>query len=185
MTPIDLIVPTFTQLLTALSGWLSKAEQQRPGADWDALLAARLIADMHPLSTQIRFACIQVHEAVYRLQGQPLPASHTELLEEARNGGQRPGSLAEAQARISEALELLKSLSAAPDPGTPLAHQLPNGMIFDFTVEEYARDWLLAQFYFHLMAAYAILRSQGVDIGKKDFIPHLLSKLRPETMPKG
>jgi len=69
--------------------------------------------------------------------------------------------------------------------GRLIVHELPNGMIFDLTAEEYARDWTLAQFYFHIMTAYAILRSEGVDLGKADYVPHMLTYLRSESAPEG
>ena len=56
-------------------------------------------------------------------------------------------------------------------------------MIFDLTAETYARDWTLPQFFFHLMTAYAILRARGVDLGKADYIAHMLQYLRPGTIP--
>ena len=71
------------------------------------------------------------------------------------------------------------------DPDRPIAHALPAGMIFDLTADRYARDWTLPQFYFHLMIAYAILRSEGVDLGKVDYVPHMFAYLRPGTMPAG
>jgi hypothetical protein len=46
------------------------------------------------------------------------------------------------------------------------------------------RDWALSQFYFHLMAAYAILRAQGVALGKADYVAHLFPHIRPGTMPQ-
>ena len=69
--------------------------------------------------------------------------------------------------------------------GKPIAHELANGMIFDLTAEQYARDWTLAQFYFHVMTAYSILRNQGIELGKADYVAHMLPYLRPETIPKG
>jgi len=57
--------------------------------------------------------------------------------------------------------------------------ELPNGIIFDMTGEQYARDWALAQFYFHLITAYAILRSQKIELGKADYVPHMFAYLRP------
>lgn len=181
MSPRDLIIPTFTNMLKALSGWLDKAAAQTPGPPGEALLSARLAPDMFPLATQIRFACVQAHEAVHRLSGQPFPDELHELLDEGRNAGDRPGSLAEAQARIDQTLALLGGLAPGAldgPPERPIAHELGNGMIFDFTAEQYARDWAIGQFYFHVMTAYAILRSQGVELGKADFIPHMLSQLR-------
>lgn len=181
MSLTQLIVPTHIQMLTALSGWLDKAATQLPQAEAEALLSARLAPDMFPLSTQVRFACVQAREAMCRLRGLPFPAAITELLDEGRNAGDIPGSIADAQARIAQTLALLAAL--APDaldagPDTPIAHELANGMTFDMTALEYARDWVLGQFYFHVMIAYSILRSQGVQLGKADFIPHLLPHLR-------
>ena len=51
----------------------------------------------------------------------------------------------------------------------------------DLTAEKYARDWAIPQFYFHLMAAYAILRGQGVPLGKIDYVAHMLPFLREGT----
>lgn len=188
MTLTSLIVPTYVQMLTTLSGWLDKAQAQLPAADAEALLSARLAPDMFPLATQIRFACVQAHEAVYRLQGQAFPASLDVLLNEGREAGERPGSIADAKARIGETVALLESLSAdALDMAgdAPVEHALPNGIILDLTAEQYARDWTLSQFYFHLMTAYAILRAQGVALGKADYVAHMFGHIRPGTMPAG
>ena len=180
MTLTGLLVPSFAQMLRALSGWLAKAEAEKPRAA-ETLLSARLAPDMFPLTTQVRFACVQVHESVCRLTGVAFTHQITTLLDEGRQGNEHPGTIANAQARIHQALQLLESL--APDaldmaPQQPIAHELANGMIFDLTAEQYARDWALAQFNFHLMIAYAILRSQGINLGKVDYIPHMLPKLR-------
>lgn len=188
MTLTKLIVPTCTQMLGALSGWLTKAQEQLPQAEAEALLSARLAPDMFPLSTQIRFACVQAHEAVYRLQGEAFPPSITEMLEEGRHAGEQPGSLAEAQARIQQTLALLESLAPDAldvDADQPLVHALPNGMVLDLTAGQYARDWVLSQFYFHVMTAYSILRSQKINLGKADYVAHLFPYIRPGTFPQG
>ncbi|MBA3055603.1 MAG: DUF1993 domain-containing protein [Sphingomonadales bacterium] len=186
MSLTNLLVPTFMQMLKALAGWLNKAEAQMTEAEVQALLRARLAPDMFPLSTQIRFACVQVFEAVYRLTGAPFPPLHRELLDEGRNAAERPGSLLDAAARIVETLALLEgvepgALDAAA--GSPIAHELPNGMIFDLTAEQYVRDWTLPQFNFHLMTAYAILRAGKVELGKADYVPHMFQYVRAETIP--
>lgn len=181
MSLTKFLVPTYTQMLKALSGWLDKAEAQFPKGAEEAILSARLAPDMFPLATQIRFACVQAQEAVYRLQGYAFPASVAELLDEGRSAGEKPGSLLDAKARISETVALLDSLAPSAldaDPQSLIAHELPNGMIFDLTAEQYARDWTLGQFYFHVMIAYAILRSEKVELGKADYIPHMLPHLR-------
>jgi uncharacterized protein len=186
MSLATLLVPTYSQMLKTLSAWLTKAEGQVPEEDAEALLSARLAPDMFPLSTQIRFACLQAREAVFRLRGIDFPASFDELVNEGRNAGERPGSMMEARVRIDETLAILEAQTPDAldvDPQTPIAHELPNGMIFDLTAEQYARDWALPQFYFHLMTAYAILRNQGIALGKVDYIPHMFPYLRAGTMP--
>ena len=62
MTADEVLAPTYVQMLGALSQWLDKAAQQLGETEADALLAARLAPDMFPLSTQIRFACVQALE---------------------------------------------------------------------------------------------------------------------------
>lgn len=185
MSLTSLLIPTYRQMLAALSAWLEKAQAQRPDSA-DALLAARLSPDMFPLSTQIRFACVQAVEAICRLRGEAYPPSLAALLDEGRGGGEHPGSLADARARISETIARLDQLAPDAldgDPQRPIAHELPMGLIFDLTAEQYARDWALPQFYFHLMTAYAILRKEGVEIGKADYVAHMFGFVRPGTMP--
>ncbi|WP_298967141.1 DUF1993 domain-containing protein [uncultured Methylobacterium sp.] len=184
MSLTELLVPASAQMLRALSGWLDKAQAQGPGAE--TLLAARLAPDMYPLSSQIRFACLQAQEATYRLMGETVPEALDRLAREGREAGERPGSLTEAKARIGEALARLAGLG--PDAldagaGRTITLELPGGLIFDLTGERYARDWALPQFYFHLMTAYAILRSRGIDLGKADYVPHMFAYLRPAPAP--
>ena len=183
---LEMLVPTYVQMLKALSGWLAKAEAQMPNGGAEALLSARLAPDMFPLSTQVRFACVQAQEGVFRLRGQALPASLDVLLEEGRNAAERPGSFADARARIDETVAVVEEAASDAldvDPATPIAHALPAGMIFDLTAAQYVRDWTLPQFYFHVMIAYAILRSEGVELGKADYVAHMFAYLRPGTMP--
>ncbi|MEO1244301.1 MAG: DUF1993 domain-containing protein [Pseudomonadota bacterium] len=184
MSLTDLLVPTYKQMLKALSGWLDKAQEQLPEAE--AVLTARLATDMYPLSTQIRFSCLQAQEATFRLRGEALPESLHELAREGQKADDHPGSMADAKARIDEALAFLDDLAAdALDSGAgkSIAIELPNGMIFDMQGEQYARDWALPQFYFHLNTAYAVLRSQKIELGKADYVQHAFAYLRPGSMP--
>ncbi len=186
MSLTNLLVPTYKQMLKTLSGWLDKAQAQMPEGRAEALLSARLAPDMFPLSTQIRFACVQAQEGVFRLKGEDFPVAIDALLDEGRNAGEHPGSIVDAQARIDETVALLDDLAPGAldaDPESSIVHALPAGMIFDLTAEQYARDWTLPQFYFHLIIAYAILRSEGVDLGKADYVTHMFAYLRPGTMP--
>ncbi len=186
MTLSDLLVPTYRNMLRTLRGLLDKAEAQLGAEKTEALLSARLAPDMFPLATQIRFSCVQAQEGPLRLLGQSLDAIQP-VLDEGRSGGERPGTLADARGRIDEALEFLdglppQALDARP-ADAPLELTLPMGLTFDLTREQFARDWALGQFYFHVMAAYAILRSSGVGIGKADYVPHMLAFLRPGSAP--
>lgn len=181
MTLSDLLVPTYEQMLGTLSKWLAKAETQRPAGAADALMAARLAPDMFPLATQVRFACRQALEGVSRLSEQDFPPLSQILLDEGRSGGEQPGTLADAQARIADTLEAIAAIAAATAiaPEAAIVHALPNGMILDFTAEQYARDWALPQFYFHVVTAYSILRAQGIEIGKADYAAHMFAYIRP------
>ncbi len=181
------IVPTYKQMLQGLSDWLDKAQKQLSEPEAEMLLSKRLAPDMYPLSSQVRFACLQAQEATFRLQGEPLPEGLEKLAQEGQNAGEKPGSLSDSQDRIREALAVLDRLgSNALDAGVErtITLALPNGMTFDMTGEQYVRDWAVAQFYFHLVSAYAILRNQGVELGKADYVAHMFAYLRPGTMPK-
>jgi uncharacterized protein len=176
-----LLVPTYRQMLRTLAGLLDKATQQKPDGTADGLLAARLAPDMLPLASQIRFAAYQAQEAICRLRGAALPDRLGRLAAEGWEARENPGTVADAQARIAEALACLDGLE--PDAleagaGLAIALDLPGGLAFDLTGETYARDWALPQFYFHVVSAYAILRSQGIAIGKPDYVPHMLAYLR-------
>ncbi len=181
MTLTDLLIPTYRNMLRTLRGLLDKAEAQLGADGAGALLSARLAPDMFPLATQVRFACVQAQEGPLRLLGESLDAIQP-VLEDGRDGGERPGTLAEARTRIDEALAFLDTLSAdaldqAP-ADAPITLTLPMGLTFDLTREQFARDWALGQFYFHVMAAYAILRANGVAIGKADYVPHMFAYAR-------
>ena len=186
MTLMDVLKPTYDQMLGALSAWLAKAEAQRPDGGADAVMVARLAPDMFPLATQVRFACVQAQEGVFRLRGEAFPASVAFLLDEGRNAAERPGTVADARTRIYDTLAVVEVAAAdapAVEPAAPITHALPQGMVFDLTAEQYVRDWALPQFYFHVMAAYSILRAQGVELGKADYVAHMFAYLRPGTPP--
>lgn len=123
---------------------------------------------------------------MFRLQGREFSASLQALLDEGRNGSEAPGTMAAAQGRIAETLAVVEAAAAegiAVDPASGISHALPIGMVLDVSAERYARDWALPQFYFHVVTAYAILRAQGIALGKA-IIPrtcsHICGCLGPE-----
>lgn len=187
MSLTALLVPTYRHMLQTLAGLLDKVQQQVPERA-EALLSARLATDMYPLSSQVRFVAFQAQEATFRLRGEPVPEWLDAIAAEGRNAGDAPGSIADAGRRISDALSFLGGvMPEALDAGTslPIAIELPGGITFDMTGEQYARDWALPQFYFHVITAYAILRNQGVEIGKADYVPHMFAYVRAQPIPAG
>lgn len=171
MNLFDQTLPVFKQSLRALSAMMTKgkAAVEDQGKNIDALLQARLAHDMHPFSTQIRFTCMQAVLCVNRFCGtdHPMPDENAT-------------DFAALQAMIDGTLQMLDGVSAGAIAAetTKMSMDLPNGMIFDMTLSQYARDWALPQFYFHLMIAYALLRNQGVAVGKADYVPYMMAYLR-------
>jgi uncharacterized protein len=157
---------TYTNMLGTLDNLVTKAESHAKG---EALLQSRLADDMFPLATQLRFLCNMPGEALARLTGLDFTSSDVD-----------PATFAEAHERIAAT----QAMVAASDPATwPLAGDtveftLPNGMTFVMQAHEYCRDWATPQFYFHLIAAYSILRSEGLAIGKIDYVGYMLKYMK-------
>src|SRR3546814_14483421 len=90
------------------------------------------------------------------------------------------------QAQIAQTLAWLDALDPAAfgdDADRPVDFSLPNGMVFDLRALDYVRDWALPQLYFHIVAAYAILRHIGVTPGKADYASYTMKPLPPGTSP--
>ncbi|MDY7098833.1 MAG: DUF1993 domain-containing protein [Pseudomonadota bacterium] len=155
-------IATYRSRFDTLNGLLSKAEAHEKGDD---LLKARLAEDMHPLSTQVRFVTNIPGEALARLGIREFASSDAEI-----------ASLAEAKAMVAERSAMLDAITATdlPEPETPVEFSIGDGAFnFALTADEYFREFSLPNFYFHLSIAYAILRKEGLEIGKADFIPHM------------
>lgn len=159
-------IATYGNVLGTLDHLVGKAEAHEKG---EALLKARLADDMFPLSTQLRFVCNMPGEGLARLAGLAFTSSDVD-----------PASFAETHERIAAA----KALVAATDPATwPAADDtveftLPNGMAFAMQAHEYWRDWAMPQLYFHLTAAYAILRAEGLAVGKVDYVGYMMRYIK-------
>lgn len=172
-------IPTYAHMLKGLSAQLSKGEAHAAehGLAPESLIGARLAADMFPLSTQVRFVCVQASDLLRHLTG----AESFAPAEDATDFAGLRAQLADAEARI-EATPASAFDGAAEKP---IELKMPNGIVFDLTGEQFLRDWALAQFYFHVTTAYAILRNQGVPLGKPDWVPHMFAYIRPGTLPGG
>ncbi len=173
----SITVPAYENALRALSAQLDKALAW--GAENNVgevqLLAARLAPDMFPLPTQIRFSCGQALQALTRLGAPGAP----DISDDA-------DCFAAMQDQVAQTLAFLSSIEPATlgeDGARPIEFSLPNGMIFDLSAAAYVRDWALPQFYFHIVAAYAIMRHMGVPLGKADYASYMMQHLRPGTAP--
>lgn len=159
---------TYDNILATLDHLAAKA--QDAGCQ-DALLAdAKLAEDMFPLETQFRIAINQVLLALGRVWAMDVTLDETpyESFAMVRE------RLAECRAKVAEAKE---RDAAAAD--SEVDYTLPNNMRFVMTAEEYLRDWMMPNFYFHAATAYGLLRREGLDIGKRDFLPFMMRYARP------
>lgn len=173
----DLSVPAYANGLRALSGQLDKALAwgTENGVGELQFVAARLAPDMFPLASQVRFTCVQAMQPATRLGAAGAPA----FAEDASD-------FAGLQAQVAATLAWLDTVTAASfdgDPDRAVSFDLPNGMTFDMTALTYVRDWAQPQYYFHLVAAYSILRHMGVPLGKADYVSYMMPYLRPGTAP--
>lgn len=156
-------VATFQKHLHALDGILDKAaaHAQARKIDPAVLLSARLYPDMFDMKRQVKEACAFAGGAVARLAGLPIPA----------NDG-NDAMIPDLKARIAATQAFLASIS--PEQLAGAADKVltlkvgPNDMTF--TGEDYLLHFALPNFYFHCTTAYAILRHNGLEIGKRDFM---------------
>src|ERR1035437_9504004 len=157
-------VPIFKQMLTSLHAMLGQAEAHATTkkVEPSALLHARLFPDMFPLTRQVQIAADFARGVSARLAGVEVPAYDD-----------KQQSFAELQAMISKTLAFIDGLkpeqfegSEAREivlrPGTPKEKKL-SGLA-------YLTSYGLPQFFFHVTTAYAILRHNGVEIGKRDYM---------------
>jgi hypothetical protein len=158
-------VPTYLQMLGALSGVLDKALawSREAGVDLGELVEARLIEDMRPF----RF---QVQHTVFHSVG---------ALEAMRSGelnfpGQRPEhDFAGLQGYVADAIASLKALPPDALDGREDREVLfapPGREPMRFTTADFLFTFSLPNFFFHTTTAYDILRSRGAPLGKRDFM---------------
>jgi hypothetical protein len=172
MSIYALAMGTFVPVLNTLSSLLDKgAEHARAkGGDPEALIGARLAPDMFPLSTQVQIACHHAKDATARLIGATPPKIDNEIL-----------GLVELKSLIARTVAELEGSSEAAFEGTEgrsIQVPLQGSAVLECNGFELLRDWSIPHFYFHVVTAYDILRSNGVDIGKRDYMKHLGPHIR-------
>jgi hypothetical protein len=156
-------VPVIVRALTSLDHFLTKAEADANdrGIDPAIFLAARLSPDMHPLTRQVQIATDGAKSCIARLAGIDLPSfPDTET------------SFAELHARIAKTLDFVKSASSSQIDGTEdhtITLKFP-GREMTFQGQAFLLHFILPNLFFHVITAYAILRHNGVKLGKMDFL---------------
>ena len=155
--------PRFASSLRNLSAILDKAQAHAEAKKLDpaVLGGLRLIADMFPLSRQVQIACDTAKGAVARLAGVEIP-QHADV----------ETTIPELKARIARTLDFIQSVPAAKIDGSEereVVLKMRSGDV-KFNGLQYLMGHAYPNFYFHCTTAYNILRSNGVDLGKRDFI---------------
>ena len=153
----------FTATLRNLSAILDKAEAHAAARKIDpaALTAFRLYPDMFPLTRQVQIACDTAKGAVARLAGLEIP-THEDTEQ----------SFAELKARIAKALDFIASVNAEKLEGADEREVTlrQRGQEVRMSGLQYLLAHAQPNFYFHVATAYNILRHNGVEIGKRDFL---------------
>jgi len=163
--------PVFAHLLTTLSRLLDKAEEFAAAKkiDVDVLLNARLAPDMFPLSGQIKIAAAFAKNGACRLANETPPDFNLDDYK----------TLADLRALITRTLDIVQSLPASAFEGAgPRDVTFNMGPEIKMTLKggDYLNRQVLPNIYFHVTAAYLILRHNGVELGKKDFMVDFLKE---------
>ena len=156
-------VPVFIRQLGNLSTILGLAasDAETRKIDPSVLLNARLAPDMFPLSRQVQIACDGASAGTALLAGIDAPSFADDET-----------SFAELQARIAQVQTFLQGIGAAQLDGSEerTVTLSRRGKDTHFQGQAFLLDHVLPNFYFHVTTAYAILRHNGVAIGKRDFL---------------
>ena len=164
-------LPIFEIGLNALSAVLEKAEAYAKARKFDAtaLLSSRLAPDMFALTRQVQIATDQAKNASSRLAGVEPPRYED-----------NETTIEQLRARIAKTVAYVKTLDPKKIDGSadreitfPLGPTDKGHMKGD----DYLNHFVLPNFYFHLTAAYAILRHCGIELGKRDFLGAIPMKM--------
>jgi uncharacterized protein len=157
-------LPIFKAMLGNLSHILDKGAAHAEARKFDptSLLQFRLAPDMLPLTRQVLIACDAAKNGMARISSV-----------EAPKFDDKEASFPELKARIQKTLDYLASIPADKVDGNedkditfPIGPEKTRTM----KAEAYLKHWALPNFFFHITTAYAILRNNGVDLGKSDYL---------------
>ena len=164
MSFYDAAVPAYLQILNSLTGILTKAEAHCATKKIapEVLLGTRLYPDMLPLSKQVQFVSDFAMKGCARLTGSEVPSTpDTEK------------NFDELKARLAKAIDYVKAFKPTQfDGGDARKVTFPSGpdKTTTLTGQQFLSNFSLPNFYFHAATAHGILRHNGVEIGKRDFL---------------
>ena len=155
--------PQFKKMLGNLTTILTMAEEYATakGIDGKVLVEARLFPDMFPLARQVQIACDQVKFGLARLAGVEAPK-----FEDTES------TLPQLKERIAKTITFMDSIKPEQIDGTEekVIQFSIKGRNFEFVGEQYVLTWIIPNFYFHITTTYNILRHNGVELGKADYL---------------
>ena len=155
--------PRFARMLRNLSAILTTAQAHCEAKKLDpaALTTCRLFPDMFPLTRQVQIACDQAKGAMARLAGVE-PPKHEDTEQ----------TFPELQARIAKVLDYVESMKAAQIDGSETREVVLKMRAGELRLKglDYLFSHAYPNFYFHVTTTYNILRHNGVELGKKDFV---------------
>ena len=164
MSFYDATVPAFLQILGSLPGLLTKAEAHCKARNIqpEVLLGARLYPDMFPLTRQIQMVCDFAAKSCARLANSEVPTTpDTEK------------TFDDLKARLAKTIDYVKAFKPAQFDGAESREvSFPIGPSKTMTLkgQQYLNNFAFPNFYFHAAIAHGILRHNGVEIGKRDFL---------------
>lgn len=157
---IDTTKEIFQSRLKTLTHLLKAGEEHF--GEGVPFLQKRIVADMHPLGTQVAFTCNQPRNFALWCQGEPRTNLDPEVT-----------TLEQAHRYIAQTAELVSGVQVGDEKLSELLREdLSGGLYIEATGHRFVDDFLLPNFYFHLVTAYDILRMEGVPIGKRDYMIH-------------
>jgi hypothetical protein len=156
--------PIFLTQMRGLLAWLDKAEAHAQARKFDPknYLQCRLAPDMLPLVSQVRIVSDTAKGCMARLAGMEVPKYED-----------NEASFDELRERVRKTIAFVESVPAASVDGSELRDiviPMRNREPLQFKGEYYLKHWALPNFFFHCSMAYALLRHNGVDLGKQDFL---------------
>jgi hypothetical protein len=158
----ELTVPQFVKMLTNLNHLIEKSETyaQAKKFEMDVLLNSRLAPDQFHFIRQVQIVCDTAKLGVSRLTGKEAP-THAD----------NEKTVAEIKERINSTINYLKTIASKDFEGAEAKHiKTPRWEDQYLTGFDYVQHHVIPNFYFHITTAYSILRHNGVDIGKKDYL---------------